>query len=176
MARKISKYQNAICAVLNRIRADRPPYQDAGLFSQRSGIAPATISAIENSEITPTLPIIEAWLETCEFPFSDFFRDVDIEAGKPTHGGLSRHFVPGHDRLYAMLTTILKCEANTRRIDGITVNLEEFSKAAQREMDETGEEQSETKQQSEKRAMDAHPPPDTKPAKRRRASSRYSSG
>lgn len=35
---------------------------------------------------------------------------------------------------YKMLSTVFKCRANPRRIEGITVNLEEFSAAAQREM------------------------------------------
>lgn len=120
MPRKGSENKEAICAVLDRLRNAKPNYRDIGAFSRAAEIAPATITAVAEGDHTPTLPIIEKWLDKCGVSLSDFFRAVESEAGISKSKDDEIEILYGYEHFYRLLNGIIKGPAKfwTNSIEG----------------------------------------------------------
>lgn len=94
-------------------------------LAKKAGFGQSIIKRTEEGYQWPRTDIFLRWLEALETTPGAFFSALESHAGV--------EIVPGHDRLYEMLTTIVKSK-NARRILGITVNLEDISALAAQEM------------------------------------------
>lgn len=80
-----SQYHNEICAVLVRIadkaKKTKPQFLEGQLsHGTIDSILGGVPGAEKYREYTPTLPVIEAWLDVCGVSLGDFFHKVDVEA------------------------------------------------------------------------------------------------
>lgn len=134
MAKKESDHQKAICAVLHRLRVGIPKFRDDAYFASKSGVKDGTIKSVERGKITPTLPIIERWLNHCGSSLAKFFAEVEKEeTGKPADVKSPRIF-HGREPLYELLTEILEAgdqTGNSFFVDGIHANLVALAASAQ---------------------------------------------
>lgn len=107
--KRASKYQKELCEALNRLRSAKPEFRDRGRFVRESGLANSTVEDIENCRITPTLPIIERWIEACGGSLKKFFITVYVDsvdaASRPSDGVGILH---GYEHFYKLLNGIIK--------------------------------------------------------------------
>jgi hypothetical protein len=102
-----SEHQKEICIVLNRLRNARPEFRDVGRFSKDAKIAPPTIKSVEKLSITPTIPIIERWLDACGGSLVRFFTDVAREVGAFKDDEQSIRINLGYEHFHRLLNGII---------------------------------------------------------------------
>jgi hypothetical protein len=128
MAQGRSRYQKAVCAVLERLRMANPDFRDVGKFSIKAGIAQATVNLISRGQITPTLPVIERWIDACGSSLAQLFAAVLEEHDeKPT--GSKVRILHAYETYYRLLTIILESK-NVGYVEGILANLVGMAAAA----------------------------------------------
>lgn len=96
------------------------------------------LSRYENGKAFPRWDEFLKIVAACNSDVVTVMGFIDREGAAHHVAGLQ--IAPDEVAIFQMLRTILDCKSNTRRIEGITVNLEEFSDAARREMQEKRQE------------------------------------